>query len=622
VQAFVSGLVALTATLYYHPGAKHAYISYIPGLIGRIWYPAGPYQEIEWSRQELPRNESSMSAQPNIIIILADDLGYNDLFGGAGAATPHIDKLRQSGVWFDQAYAGHATCSPARASLLTGRYPSRFGYEFTAVPWQFSWVISRPKEGAARQPIFNYHLLPTMPPSREMNVPLNETMIPKVLQDAGYTTAYLGKWHLGSRPEYVPWDRGFDETLGFLGAASMYGDVNDPDIINAYLGDPLDDFLFNNLRDIVRHNGSANYFTPKEYMTDYLAIQAAECIKTKMTIPDDASRMVPPLFMYVAFNAPHTPLQAKRDDYDSPELSHIADPKERVYAAMIKALDRGVGTIMTAIEATGQGDNTLVIFTSDNGGASYVGLKDMNKPFRWWKATFFEGGFRVPMFMSWPARIKPTSIYSRPVSHVDIFATCAAAGLGRDGLAELAKDKVYDGVDLLPFLNLLVVPPNECTDAHETCASSRTSSNDPHQSLFWRTGSYMAMRAGYWKIQVSEIPDRVWITDFSTDPHEHNNLVWGMTWTMLNTSVSNEITVSLCADSLERVAARGRPSPDAEQWSRIILEAACALGAHLLQVNSEQVEPLWPALSVTPVPVDYAAYAVMSEKEEYVYWAN
>jgi arylsulfatase A-like enzyme len=639
MKTVVSVIAAIAAALYLHPGTKHTYISYVPGIVSRILYRPGPYQDIQWNTpvpvpvevgaQSTSASLDGVGRRPNIVVIVADDLGYNDLFGGAGVATPNIDSLRKTGVEFTQAYAGHATCSPARASLLTGRFPSRFGFEFTAVPWQFSWVISRPIPEAARQPVFKYHLLPSMPPSNAMNVPIDEIMIPKFLKANNYSTAYIGKWHLGSRAGYVPWDRGFDETLGFLGGAAMYLDEDDPDIVNEYLGDSLDDFLFSNLRDIVQQNGTRKYFKPMQYLTDYFALQTANCIRTKLAPPADPRKAAPPLFMYVAFNAPHTPLQAKKEDYDT--LHHIADHKQRVYAAMILALDRGVGTILQALEDTNQRDNTLVILTSDNGAPSYVGIPHLNRPFRGWKATFFEGGVHVPMLMSWPKMLPQGVTFDRPVSHVDIFGTAAAVGATDDNsLDGLLLSKKYDGVNLVPFvLESMRTKRDTCSVDSQIC--SKTSSSlllDPHSDgLFWRTGSYLAFRYGDIKMQLSSEPDRVWLVNLQTDPTEQVNLASGLTWTALNASLAASDNDEFCVRTLLHDLATARllnprnlqmlsfPLPDS-------LRIACHVGRKLLTVNAEQSEPLWPALSETPVPVDAASYSVRTDDEEFVYWAN
>jgi arylsulfatase A-like enzyme len=294
---------------------------------------------------------------------------------------------------------------------------------------------------------------------------------------------------LGAAPKYKPLAVGFDESLGFYPGASMYLPENSPDVVNSKQDfDPIDRFLWANLPYAVEHNDAA-YFRPDEYMTDYLADQAVAAIKA------NAGR---PFFIYLAFNAVHTPLQALKSDYDA--LPQIADRRLRVYAAMVRALDRGTGKVLAALREQGLEDNTLVIFTSDNGGANYIGLPDINKPYRGWKATFFEGGIHVPFFMKWPGHLPAGASYRHPVAHVDIFATAAAvAG------AAMPADRTMDGVDLLPFL-------------------SGADPARPHQTLYWRSGDYSTLLDGDWKLQVSGRPNKDWLYDLEHDPTEQHNL--------------------------------------------------------------------------------------------------
>ncbi len=206
-----------------------------------------------------------------------------------------------------------------------------------------------------------------------------------------------------------------------------------------------------------------------------------------------------PFFLYLAHWAPHTPLQATREDYDA--LAHITDHRLRVYAAMIRALDRGVGRVLDALRAHGLEENTLVFFTSDNGAPNYIGLPDVNRPFRGWKITFFEGGVHVPYFVKWPARLAAGQTFAAPVHGFDIFATAAAAAG-----APLPSDRKIDGVDLLPFVR-------------------GERDGVPHRALFWRSGHYQVARVDGWKLQVDERPPgSAWLFDLNVDPTEQNNL--------------------------------------------------------------------------------------------------
>jgi len=206
-------------------------------------------------------------------------------------------------------------------------------------------------------------------------------------------------------------------------------------------------------------------FQPKGYLTDYLTDEAVKAIEANRNRP---------FFMYLCHLAVHTPLQALKSDYDA--LTQIDDHTTRVYGGMIRALDRSVGRVLRALKENGLEENTIVVFTSDNGGAFYIGLPDINKPYRGWKMTFFEGGLHVPFFMKWPAGLPRGRTYDAPVSHFDIYATTAAAAG-----APLPDDRVIDGTNLIPYLK----------------GERQTS---PHNALFWKSGHYKSVLAGDWKL--------------------------------------------------------------------------------------------------------------------------
>ncbi len=545
------GIAAIVLAVIVASGAYawHRYWYYLPGLISEWQDPIAPNHPVAW--QQGPREAPAGKRPPNIVFILADDLGYNDLsFNGGGVAhgavpTRAINAIAKEGVTFTQAYAGNATCAPSRAAIMTGRFATRFGFEYTPAPMQFHQLIASFGDGALRKPIYHPELEAETPPVAAMRVPANEVMIAQMMKTRGYHTLMLGKWHLGENKGSRPEDRGFDESLGFMAGAARYADSDDPNIVEARQDfDPIDKFLWANLPFAVQFNG-AQRFAPSEYLTDYLGDEAVK------TIHANRNR---PFFLYLSFNAVHTPLQALKADYDS--LPQIKDHGLRVYAAMVKSLDRNVGKVMAALKAEGLDDNTLVIFTTDNGGANYIGLPDINKPYRGWKATFFEGGIHVPYFMRWPGVLKPGSTYNAPVAHVDIFATTAAvAG------AALPKDRVMDGVDLIPYA---------------TAAAQGT----PHKTLYWRSGSYKTLLDGEWKLQVAENPKKSWLFDLSKDPYEKINL------------------------------AQRQP------------QRLAALRAELDAVDRQQHKPLWPSLVEAPIAIDHPLGVPQSERDDYVYWAN
>ena len=433
---------------------------------------------------------------PNVVFILADDLGYNDVtLNGGGVAggavpTPSIDSIGRDGVTFANGYAGNATCAPSRAAIMTGRYATRFGFEFTPTPVAFSRVVGGHAGDALHPSRFNAAEVKNAPKDDNTEaVPSTEVTIAETLKTRGYHTVHLGKWHLGGVKGSRPEDQGFDESLGFMAGASLYAPVGDPSVEESRQDfDPIDKFLWGALPYSVQFNGGAP-FHPNAYMTDYLTDQAVAAI--------DANRNRP-FFLYLAYNAIHTPLQAPKADYDA--LAGIKDHRLRVYAAMVRNLDRNVGRVLRALKDRGLDDNTVVIFTSDNGGANYVGLPDLNRPYRGWKATFFEGGIKTPFLLRWPAQLPAGAVYRSPVAHVDIFATAAGAAGARP-----PADRVMDGVDLVPFLK-------------------GKAGGDPHKALYWRSGRYKVALSGGWKLQVAQEPNRVWLFDLANDPTERRDL--------------------------------------------------------------------------------------------------
>ena len=482
----VLGVAALAAIGGYWAYDENKYR--IPGIVQDWQDPVQPNRAIAW--QQGPAAAPAGERPPNIILIVADDLGYNDIsLNGGGVAggivkTPNIDALARGGVNFTTAYAANATCSPSRAAMMTGRYPTRFGFEFTAVPIEFAENLAHGEGVGPHRAIFHDELVtPDIPSYPEMGVPANEVTIAEAVKAAGYHTIHIGKWHLGEAPELQPQAQGFDESLGLLAGAAMFLPEDDPDSVNAKLPwDPIDRFIWANLRHAVTFNGSPR-FAPKGHMTDYFADAAIEAIEANRNRP---------FFLYLAFNAPHTPLQATRADYD--RLSAIKDHKTRVYGAMIAQMDRRIGDVMAKLKAAGIDDNTLVIFTSDNGGAWYNGMPELNAPFRGWKATFFEGGIRAPLLMRWPARIAPGTERADVTGHLDIFATIAAAAG-----AALPAGRTMDSEDIL-------------------------AGPAKRPAMFWRSGDYRAVRAGDWKLQVTKRPAKARLYNLAVDPTERTDL--------------------------------------------------------------------------------------------------
>jgi len=448
-------------------------------------------QPVAWNRGP---SEAPATRKPNILVILADDLGFNDItFHGGGVAggavpTPRIDSIGRDGVNFPMAYAGNATCSPSRAALMTGRYPTRFGFEFTSAPINFARVVAMSLGNPFHNAIYHREREKDVPPFETQGLPTSEITIATLLAQAGYHTMHLGKWHLGETEEFHPERHGFHDSLGFLAGGSMYDDPQSANVVNAQNAfDPVDCFIWAAQPSGVQFNGGP-VFKTDGYMTDYLTDQAIEAIEANRNRP---------FFMYLAYNAPHSPLQATKADYDA--LPQIGDHSLRVYAAMIRNLDRNIGRVLDAVRAQGLENDTLVIFTSDNGGANYLGFDDLNKPYRGWKATFFEGGLRVPFFMRWPGRLPRAERVVEAVTHFDIYATAAAAAG-----ATLPVDRIIDGQNLLPFID-------------------KTASGQPHESLFWRSGNYRTIRMGDWKLQVDDTRRKRWLYNLADDPTEQHD---------------------------------------------------------------------------------------------------
>jgi arylsulfatase A-like enzyme len=372
---------------------------------------------------------TTFAAKPNVMVIIADDLGYHDVGfqGSQEIPTPHLDKLAAQSLRCTNGYVSHSFCSPTRAGILTGRYQHRFGHENNP-----AWL----------------------PESTTAGLSMNETTFPTLMKQAGYTTGAVGKWHLGAHPQFHPNKRGFDEYFGALGGGHQYfpGDKG-----GAEYTIPLN------------RNGTDEAQT--KYLTEQFGDEAAAFVGRHAS---DGK----PWMLYLAFNAPHTPLQAPKEWLE--KFAHIQPEQRRTYAAMVAAMDAAIGSVTAKLDATKQTENTLIFFVSDNGGPNLsarlgVNFTD-NSPLRGAKGDLHEGGMRVPFLVSWPAKIKPGT-YDQPVIALDFLPTSLAA-------AESTAPANLDGVNLLPFLT------GEKTTA-------------PHDTLFWRTGGpggLNAVRRGNMKL--------------------------------------------------------------------------------------------------------------------------
>lgn len=373
--------------------------------------------------------------------------------GGKEIPTPNLDRLAASGIRCTNGYVSHPFCSPTRAGLLTGRYQHRFGHENNP-----AWL----------------------PEDTTQGLPLTQITLPQVLKQSGYATGHVGKWHLGAHPQFHPLKRGFDENFSILGGGHNY---------------------FAEAKGGVEYNIPMNRNGTDEplagYLTDVLGREAAAYVQRH--------KGGAPWFLYYAFNAPHTPLQAPPEWLA--KFQGIQDVNRRTYAAMVASMDDNVGKVLAELDATGQRENTIIFFISDNGGPHLAGKGNGmtnftdNSPLRGAKGAVYEGGIRVPFLVSWPARLKPGT-YAQPVIALDFFATSVAAAGG-----QVPSDRKIDSVDLLPYLT-----------GQNTAA--------PHETLFWRSngpgGNYAARMAGWKYVRLGTQPAELY--DLTTHIGEARNV--------------------------------------------------------------------------------------------------
>ncbi len=384
--------------------------------------------------------------KPNVVLIFVDDLGYADLGcqGAGDLLTPHIDSLARGGVRFTNGYVTAPLCSPSRAGLMTGRYQQRFGHEFNT--------------GNLQRQL-----------AEDIGLPLTERTLADQLKAAGYATGLVGKWHLGAQDKFHPMRRGFDEFYGFLEGGHAY------------------------LRMDERRGGGGRIHRGTEVVQDYEYLTDAFSREAVAFIQRHRKE---PFFLYLSYNAVHTPMQATQRYLD--RFPDIADTKRRTMAAMLSAADDGVGEVLRALREAGVEQDTLIFFISDNGGPTGANAS-LNDPLRGGKGMMYEGGIRIPFIAQWPRRIPAGAVYEYPVSTLDVLPTAvAAAG------AALPEGRVIDGANLIPYVR-----------GEENTA--------PHEILFWRMGDGMAVRKGNWKL-VQFRSTSAQLYDLSADIGETNDL--------------------------------------------------------------------------------------------------
>lgn len=402
--------------------------------------------------------------QPNILVILVDDLGYADIGvqGGMSVPTPNIDALAFSGVRCTNGYVSAPYCSPSRAGFLTGRYQTRFGYEFN----------------------------PHVGDEAKLGLPLDQRTIGDYFRTAGYTTALIGKWHQGFSPRHHPQSRGFDEFFGFLvgahnfilhkDAKAKFGAAHSYDMI--YRG-----------RELQKLDG---------YTTDLFTDEAIAFMNRQGAKP---------WFLYLAYNAVHTPLEIVEKHNDRIPAS-VTDPARRGYLSLLLGLDDAIGRVTTQLRETGRDKDTLIFFLSDNGGSGHKPFlaynTGVNAPLRGDKGQTLEGGMRVPFFVAWPGKLPAGEVYEQPVIALDVLSTAVSA-------AGIRTPANLDGVNLLPHL-------------------TGESNAVPHASLYWRFGPQKAIRRGRWKLvdwrDFDEKKNSGWqLYDLSNDAGEQHDLAASQT---------------------------------------------------------------------------------------------
>jgi arylsulfatase A-like enzyme len=394
---------------------------------------------------------------PNIVVILTDDQGFADVgfHGNKDIRTPNIDRIAHNGVVFTEGYVSYAVCGPSRAGLLTGRYQDRFGF--------------------GRNPLM-------APNDPTMGLPVSEETMADLLKKANYATAVMGKWHMGAHPTLHPNRRGFDEFYGFLSGGHQYFPEN---LTLKNLSEVK--AQFDAYRTKLLHNTKRVEET--EYLTDALSREAIRFIRAKKDNP---------FFLYLAYNAPHAPLQAT-EKYLS-RYPEIKDTRRRTYAAMVSAVDDGVGGILNTLEELKIDRNTIVFFLSDNGGPTPDNASS-NAPLRGKKGDFFEGGIRVPFAVQWPGKIPSGTRYAEPVISLDIFATAAA-------LAQVTPKNPIDGVNLIPFL-------------------TGTNQAAPHDYLYWRNFDQQRFAVRARDAKMITQPTTDFLFKIRSDIGEKNNLAQG-----------------------------------------------------------------------------------------------
>ena len=427
---------------------------------------------------------------PNVILIVADDLGYNDIsFNGNNLIeTKNIDQIAKNGINFTRAYASASVCAPSRAAFLTGNYQQRYGFEFLPDLFNYSPRVRKAdfKRFGHQDNFKKWYENDTPINKRGLNPFVNT--IGDYLKKMGYQTSVIGKWHMGTNSKFNATNFGFDFHYGISGAGSLYAPINQDNIIESrHTWDFADFIIWQATNYHTLENGKKTIPKNSEYLTDVFTKRAVDYIKVNKNKP---------FFLHLSHMAPHGPFQAQKKYYD--QFTHIKDHNKRVYYAMIKNLDDSIGEIKKALNDEGIAENTLIIFTSDNGGATYTRATD-NSPFIGGKMSNFEGGTTVPMIIEWTNKIKPQGNYSNMVSLLDIVPTIL------DAVKSPSLSNTFDGVSLLPYI--------------------KSKDKKPHKELFWKTGYVKSIISDNFKLHINEKENFRTLINLENDPSEKFNLI-------------------------------------------------------------------------------------------------
>lgn len=495
------------------PLSRRAKISLIPFVLviggSYLFWPLEDKEkyQINWDQDKWDFKKNYLAqlkptdtaSRPNIIIMMADDLGKGEvsLYGDSNVPTPNIDAIGLEGVTFTEGYVTSPICSPSRAGLLTGRYQQRFGFEvqphdrYPHNMMEFLGFKYLVKTDGWNLPDLEEISYPSQEEIDKQGLPPSEITLGELLNPMGYNTAMIGKWHLGYGDHALPHKRGFDYAFGFYEAFSWYfNDVEAPDVRSHHHDLFIDPYIWGKERTgtaAITRNGIE--VIEEEYLTDKIAKEAVQFIEQNKEDP---------FMLYVPFNAPHTPFQVTKKYYD--RFPQIEDENRRIYYAMISALDDAVGEIMMKVKETGLEENTLIFFLSDNGGATYT-QATTNYPLKGGKMSDFEGGLNVPFVMKWKGQIPKGQTYDRPVSSMDVFGTAAEV----TGV-QLPEDRIFDGVNLLPFVK----------------GDIKT---DPHEAIFWRAEYNKIIRKGDWKLIMNDLSGYELLYNLKVDKNEHQNVI-------------------------------------------------------------------------------------------------